>query len=398
MPHVQLNTSVVSAVWSGGKWDITVRKTDLSDAPEVASQFDKLVIANGHYRVPFFPPLTGLDSWRAADRVTHSSWYRHPVRVGDKVLVVGGGYSGIDIAEEMSTVCKTLVHAAPHSVAASHDNIIVYGSQVIGLSELKAGGESGSKRIAYFEDGSTESDIDHIFLATGYSLSFPFLEAPQLLVTPPSERIHPLTPSDPLPDHLHSSGQHIFALAKFLFPISKDFPPESVAFVGLPVKVAPLPLFEAQARAIVKVFSDPAALDIPAEIQAIHERLSSIRSNPDLAPPEPDASQDSIIAHYWHIFKGGEQFIYRDALHAFSGLTGDEWKVPEWVIESYENMADMRKIWKEIIERGEVEKWCKGVGEKGGEEGKEEWVAVMRRLLEIVKERKMADEIGRAHV
>ncbi|OCB90028.1 FAD/NAD-binding domain-containing protein [Sanghuangporus baumii] len=394
MPHVNLSTSITSAVWTGNKWNITARGTSTSNGPEVTLEFDKLIVANGHYHVPFFPSLPGLDSWRSKDRVTHSAWYRHPIPVGDKVLVVGGGYSGIDIAEEMSTACKTLIHAAPHSVAVSHGNIVVHDSRAARLSELGADANPESERVVYFEDGSTESGIDHIFLATGYSLSFPFFKPPQLLVAPPSEPIHPSSPSDPLPEHLHNSEHHVFPLARFLFPISQDFPPESAAFVGLPVRVAPLPLFEAQARAIVKVFSDQSALDVPTEIQSIHERLASIRSNPDIIPPEPNSNEDSIIAHYWHTFKGREQFIYRDALHAFSGLTGDEWKVPEWVMESYENMVEMRKLWKEIVEKGEDEKWCKGVGEKGGEEGKEEWVEVMRRLLGMVRERKEADGLA----
>lgn len=366
MPHIQLSNAVTSAQWTGSHWSVLTSK----GGPE--RTYDRLVVANGHYRVPHFPAISGLDSWRAAGRVTHSAWYRAPVACGDKVLVIGGGFSGIDIAEEMSTVSERVVHAAPHSVAESHGNVEVRDARVVRLSKLGEGGNGAGERTAYFEDGSSESGIDHIFLATGYVLSFPFLPPTLLLPTFPS---YPASPSSPLPSQLHNDGTHLFPLSKHLFPLTSSapsLPPTSLAFIGLPIKVAPFPLFEAQARALSHTFSDPSALSLPDETAAIHARLAALRSDPEVG------SSPSRIAGAWHRFKGREQFEYRDALHAFAGLDAPEWRAPEWCVEAYENMLELRKAWKGAVESGEAEELVKGVGEGGNQE----WVELIERMLE----------------
>ncbi|EJC99304.1 FAD/NAD-binding domain-containing protein [Fomitiporia mediterranea MF3/22] len=392
MRHVHLKCIVVSARWSGTRWIVGVRTASGS---KHESEYDKLVIANGHYRVPYFPSIPGLNSWRSAGRITHSAWYRHPFSIGDKVLVIGGGYSGIDIAEEMSTVCKRLIHAAPHSIAESHGNITVYSSRVMRLSNLSetrhnfvVDGDTANpldattdrvrsdSRAVYFEDGSVETDIDHILLATGYVLSFPFVKTPDLPINPNPPHF-PFSPAESLPEHLHNGGHWLFPLARFLFPLTNDFPPTAVAFVGLPVRVAPFPIFEAQAHAIVHAFADPASLDVSAETQEIYSRIAILRADPNIG------DSDNSLAHAWHTFRGREQFDYRDALHDFAGLTGDEWRVPEWTVEAYANMNELRKLWKEIVAAGEADDWVRGVGE-GGEE---EWVEVMKKLLEMAKKR-----------
>lgn len=150
----------------------------------------------------------------------------------------------------------------------------------------------------------------------------------------------------------------------------------------------------------MRVFADPSSLDVDSATKEIYERLKTLRNDPNVG------DDDEKIAHAYSTFKGREQFEYRDKLNAFafssSSSSGSgsppfkvppderEWKVPEWCVEAYENMVDLRKEWKRIMEAGEAEDWVKGVGE--GKDGKEEWAAVLRRLLERAKERRQIDE------
>ena len=54
--------------------------------------FDALVVANGHYNVPHYPPLLTNDF---AGVAIHSKEYRSPSPFAEKrVLLVGGGRSG----------------------------------------------------------------------------------------------------------------------------------------------------------------------------------------------------------------------------------------------------------------------------------------------------------------
>ena len=346
MPHVQLNVTVKSVRWSGNAW-----KLFLTNGNSKETEFDHLIIANGHYRVPYIPPLPGLDVWIEEGRVTHSAWYRSPKPVGDVVLVVGAGPSGRDLADEMRLFCKTLIHAGAASAGKPTDE---------GNVKNRGHAIRFSERTVYFEDGSSESGIDHCFLATGYRMSFPFFEP--IVSSMPA-------PIPPLPAHLHNSSHHVFPLARDLFPLQADFPSNAVAFMGLPIKVVPFPLFEAQMRAILRVFFDPAILDPTLEAIDIitrYDNLSREFGNDQLS-----------VAHAWHRYRGNEQFDYRNALHSFAGYDGKKWKVRDWEIEYYDRKAVLRREWRALEASGEAEDWVRGVGEGGIED----WLDLMRRLV-----------------
>lgn len=121
-PHIRLNHSVSSALWVGnstqGHWDVTLQ-TDYpveiipgssklpstADKDELTERFDHLVIANGHNHYPQLPEWAMNSEWlagREGRRIIHSIYYREPQDyVGKKVLVVGAGASGADIASQI---------------------------------------------------------------------------------------------------------------------------------------------------------------------------------------------------------------------------------------------------------------------------------------------------------
>jgi hypothetical protein len=136
--------------------------------------------------------------------------------------------------------------------------------------------------------------------------------------------------------------------------------------MGLLKKVAPFPLAEAQAHAIVKIISDPRSLDVMQEAVDIITRYEVLRAE----------LGDSVlsIAKAWHVFKDSEQYTYRDDLYAFAGFPV---KAQEWEAEMYAYRNLLREVWRELEKTGEALEWVKGVGEGG----MHEWIDVMRRMV-----------------
>jgi putative flavoprotein involved in K+ transport len=90
---IELSSPVRSVAKADGHYLVT-----LDDRAYLA---DQVVVATGPFQVPFVPALArGLDP---AVQQLHSSGYRSPVAISEgPVLVVGGGNSGFQIAEELS--------------------------------------------------------------------------------------------------------------------------------------------------------------------------------------------------------------------------------------------------------------------------------------------------------
>ena len=76
---------------------------------ENKDNYDAIVVANGHYSVPFIPSVLGIEEFNAKYPyiITHSKVYRSPDAFADKkVIVVGSAASGIDIGTQISKFSK----------------------------------------------------------------------------------------------------------------------------------------------------------------------------------------------------------------------------------------------------------------------------------------------------
>ncbi|KAJ7185569.1 hypothetical protein C8R46DRAFT_382260 [Mycena filopes] len=348
-PFIRLNTTVTEVTRASAKSLWTVR---LSSGE--TSTFDFVIVANGHHKIPRYPNVPGLQNWLAAKRATHSVWYRRPHDMGKKVLVVGGGPSGNDIAAEMRFACTTLIRSISNAPNEDAPDYKIRGR----LTSLGATGD------VFFEDGSMETGVDHCILATGYQVSLPFLSDPILHSALPP-------PCPPLLDTLYNSTYHLFPLARHVFPLQSSFPPTSLVFMGLPVRVAPLPVLEAQAAAIVHAFAHPAALDIEREKRDLLARYATLAA--------PVRGDPAAIARIWSVFQEDEQFTYQDELYEFAG---ESLSVPQWRKDMYAAKTVLRSFWVELERRGEAEKWVKGVGEASADE----WATLLQRLLKAAKE------------
>ena len=98
-PHIWFGTEVIRVEPAEhDRWDVTTRSTGGYGA-ERTSRYAAVVVANGHNWSPNLPAYEGLDEFRG--QVLHSSAYKDATQLrGKRVLVVGGGNSGCDIAVE----------------------------------------------------------------------------------------------------------------------------------------------------------------------------------------------------------------------------------------------------------------------------------------------------------
>ena len=90
--ELMLNTSVTRIDRDHGRWRLTTSHGDLTAS--------HVVVATGYQHTPVVPQWPGTFD----GEVTHSSSYRNPTaHAGKKVLVVGSGSSGMEIAHDLST-------------------------------------------------------------------------------------------------------------------------------------------------------------------------------------------------------------------------------------------------------------------------------------------------------
>jgi cation diffusion facilitator CzcD-associated flavoprotein CzcO len=105
--HIWFGTQVVSAVPVGdGRWDVTTQST--GGGSSRVQRYAGLVLANGHNWDPAKPDIPG--DFRG--QVLHSSAYKDSAVLRNrKVLVIGGGNTGCDIAVEAAQHGGTVWHS-----------------------------------------------------------------------------------------------------------------------------------------------------------------------------------------------------------------------------------------------------------------------------------------------
>jgi putative flavoprotein involved in K+ transport len=200
---VRLNAKVTSLTQRDGTFVVATADEDFT-----ASQ---VVVATGPFQVPFIPPVAGdLDETVLQ---IHSADYRNPAQLpeGGHVLVVGGGNSGFQIAEELAAtrrvdlaVGKRLPPLPQRLVGkdlfwwlsgigfmkvstdsrlgrklAKRDVLIGSSARRLRRSgvTLRKRLSSASGRRAIFDDGS-EQEVDAIVWATGYRPDFSWIDVP----------------------------------------------------------------------------------------------------------------------------------------------------------------------------------------------------------------------------
>ncbi|KAF9784178.1 hypothetical protein IL306_008131 [Fusarium sp. DS 682] len=231
------------------RWEVETQSTINNDNINT-SIFDAVVVANGHYSTPFVPNMKNLKEFNEAypGVITHSKQYRTPYPFRDrKVVVIGNGPSGLDIALQINQECRkptilSVRHPTPPDRLA-HSRCVESAEVEEFLVE-----EKGIR----FKDGRVETDIDAIIFCTGFLYSFPFLQD--------------------LGHQLVTTGRGVHGLYQHIFSIQHP----TLVFPGLNMKAAPWPLSESQAALFSAVWSNnielPARETMEAWSQALEKK------------------------------------------------------------------------------------------------------------------------------
>ena len=360
-PHIRLNTTVESAVRVKGKWRVSFSSPSGSST---LNDIDSLVVANGRYSQPYIPSVPGLEAWKQGVQYSHSVHYRSPSSPvdlrGKVVLVVGGGASGVDIALDLVGHADT-VYRSSRSIHSPDDT---WNPRLRpGIAQLLSSADGEVE----FRDGSILRGVGHIVFATGYIHSLPFL---------PSEILRNEVPrcvDNELPGELYNSRKHVFPLARQFIALIPQLREDELAFIGLPWRVIPFPLVQAQAAVLVSIFtSQEPFLDHNLETRLVLDRYQALARQ--------SGDDQAAIALLWHTLPGGEQFDYREDLLRLTGLAETEARTPEWQRVIYRHKLELMKTWKKAVRDGRAEGLVKGIETEDG------WVRLMVALLGGVDE------------
>ncbi|XP_069497363.1 dimethylaniline monooxygenase [N-oxide-forming] 2-like isoform X1 [Ambystoma mexicanum] len=324
MKHIQLKTKVCSVrkrpdFAISGLWDVV---TEIEGQKESAI-FDAVMVCSGRYVKSNFPiqSFQGLERFKG--KYLHSREYKHPAEFeGKRVLVVGVGNSGVDIAVDISHVASQVYistrrggwllsrlsdHGYPFDTLSltRFKSFIqlrlpkplvnwlierklnkwfdqeIYGLQrdssewkdplanddlpaciIRGSVVMKPATKDFHEQAVTFEDGTRE-DIDVIIFATGINFDFPFLQESAIKV----------------------NDSHV-VLYKNVFPPDLEKP--TLALIGLIQPIGPiLVASELQARWATRVFMGVNKLppleermeDIAKKNTLITERYGKLQEN-----------------------------------------------------------------------------------------------------------------------
>ncbi|KUJ22375.1 flavin dependent monooxygenase-like protein [Mollisia scopiformis] len=182
---VSYNTTVelVAKDQASGKWIVTLRQP-LENGLEDRwweETFDAVVVAPGHYTVPFIPYTPGLTELlrNFPGSVEHSKAWRGPEKYrGKRTVVVGASISGPDISFALADVAERPLHCVVRGkyhpyffdFAFQHPNIFRRPPITHITSNIQT-----NERTVHCEDGTRLENVDHIIFGTGYTWTLPFL-------------------------------------------------------------------------------------------------------------------------------------------------------------------------------------------------------------------------------
>ncbi|KAH6686855.1 thiol-specific monooxygenase [Plectosphaerella plurivora] len=173
---VSYSTTVERVEKVGHEWKVTLRKDGAEKDYWWVEWFDAVVVANGHYSVPYVPAIEGLEQFEKLrpGSVLHSKNFRgRDYYRGKRVVVVGASVSAADIAFDLTSVAQTPVHA----VVNGHKANIYFGDEAFNHPRIARRGTITriEGRTVHFAEGKPAEDVEHIIFGTGYTWTLPFL-------------------------------------------------------------------------------------------------------------------------------------------------------------------------------------------------------------------------------
>ncbi|KAI0533463.1 hypothetical protein GGR58DRAFT_486669 [Xylaria digitata] len=317
------------------KWNI--RSTNLITDVSRIESYDAVVVASGHYSTPYIPSVPDIDIFAAKHPgvISHSKTYRTPSAFsGKRVVIVGSASSGLDIASQISAVCaQPLIISARSPIADDMSEYLGVGDKVRVVGQIKrflvderevevysAPASSGADSEG---EETTERilDVDAILFCTGYLYTFPFISASSL-------------PSSTPP--LITDGRRVHGLARHFI---HTYHP-TLVFPGLPIKIIPFPLAEAQAAVFSRLWSNRLALPSHEELQGYEREDEEGKGLEGSRVPGEGKS--------FHVFPKGGDARYINALH-------------DWALRARDGQGEKNGKWKEPPSWGDEELWQRGI-------------------------------------
>jgi hypothetical protein len=290
--------------------------------------YDAVVVASGHYSTTYTPNVAGIRAFDVAHPgvLSHAKTYRGPDDAnphdqtkryaGRKVLIVGNGPSGLDIAGQIARVAQhpVLVSAQsptpPESPAQPADGVEEVGQ----IAEFVP-----ARRGVRLADGREVDDVDAVLFCTGYLFSFSFLEGAGLEPSPVTDNPYNSSSSSSSSSSNNNNGEtekekgsakdnedsqsggsgggrRVHGLYQHFLHIAHP----TLAFPGLPIKVIPFPVAEAQAAVFARAWAN--ALTLP--------------SRDAMAAWERGVLAERGGARF-HVFPKGGDGAYVNALHGW---------------------------------------------------------------------------------
>ena len=162
--YIKFDTLVTNVEVNGKQFRVTSKnKINNKISNDI---FDNVVVASGHFSIPFIPEYDGMNNFPG--RILHSHDFRDAEEFRNKnVVVLGSSYS----AEDVALQCYKY---GAESVTIGYRNNAMGFKWPSGMKEVYYLDKLEGKK-AIFKDGHTQ-DADTIILCTGYLHHFPFLE------------------------------------------------------------------------------------------------------------------------------------------------------------------------------------------------------------------------------
>ncbi|XP_006900388.1 PREDICTED: dimethylaniline monooxygenase [N-oxide-forming] 5 [Elephantulus edwardii] len=295
---------------TSGQWEVVTE----SEGKKEMNIFDGVMVCTGHHTNAHLPleSFPGIEKFKG--QYFHSREYKNPEAfAGKRVIVIGIGNSGGDLAVEISHIAKQVFlstrrgawilnrvgdHGYPIDIVVNSrlkyyiKNILneslvntflerkmnqrfdhaLFGLKpkhralsqhptvnddlpnriISGSVKIKGNVKEFTETAAIFEDGSREDDIDAVIFATGYSFAFPFLDDCVKVV------------------------KNKVSLYKKVFPPNLEKP--TLAIIGLVQPLgAIMPISELQGRWVTQVFKGlktlPSKNEMITEISKVQEEM-----------------------------------------------------------------------------------------------------------------------------
>ena len=162
--YIQFNTTVKEVKYNGNQFEVSA--LNKKNNTITSNNYDYLIVASGHFSVPYTPEYEGMKSFPG--RILHGHDFRDAEEFRNKdVVVLGSSYSAEDIALQCYKYgAKSVTIGYRHNPMGFKwpDGM----KEVHYLDRLE-----GNKAI--FKDGH-EQNADAIILCSGYLHHFPFLD------------------------------------------------------------------------------------------------------------------------------------------------------------------------------------------------------------------------------